>query len=314
MTDWLGHAMQTAAWWCVALFTATFLSALGYPLFRRSVRSASAATQSLAILAYALLSPAVATIVVMLGPGDALGWLIPDHCHQGHCAAHAPAVDLWSPGGVSIAVCASLVLIGSAAVIGKAFFGAHRRLRMLLEFGRSDERREFDVLESGALVACCCGTFRPRVVISRGLLKRLSAEQTRVVVAHERAHAARYDNLRKSLLFAATIFWPRRLRYRIRADCATETEIACDAIALGRARISVLRSVAAVFSGQAVPSAAAMSLSFASPDLANRLARAGTAVGRCGQLSAFASIFLSCFLLVTVVTVSTHLGIEWVGR
>jgi Zn-dependent protease with chaperone function len=313
MPDWPGHAVQTAAFWCVALVTAAFLSALGYPLFRRGVRSASAATQSLAILAYALLSPAVATIVVLLGPGDALGWLIPDHCHQGQCAAHAPAVELWSPGGLSIAACASLLLIGSAAVIGKAFFGAHRRLRMLLEFGRSDERRAFDVLESGALVACCCGTFRPRVVISRGLLRRLSAEQMRLVVAHERAHAERYDNLRKSLLFAATIFWPHRLRSAIRADLATETEIACDAIALGRARISVFRSVAAVFSGQAVQSAATMSLSFASPDLATRLARVGTADRRGGQLPAVASIFLSCLLLVTVVTVSTHIGIEWIG-
>src|SRR5439155_27041411 len=60
-----------------------------------------------------------------------------------------------------------------------------------------------DCADDGAHVAVCAGALRPRVVVSRGLLARLTPEQLDAVLLHEQHHARRRDALRQAALRAA---------------------------------------------------------------------------------------------------------------
>jgi len=54
-------------------------------------------------------------------------------------------------------------------------------------------------VEIGEPLAFCAGYFRPQVYLSRGLIARLSDDELRAVVAHERHHLRRRDPLRRLL-------------------------------------------------------------------------------------------------------------------
>lgn len=80
------------------------------------------------------------------------------------------------------------------------------------------------------------GWIRPRVYAAAELAEWLSPEELAAVLAHERAHAARRDPLRLSVLrfLGHVLFWIPALQ-RLAADVADEAEIAADdAAATGR--------------------------------------------------------------------------------
>lgn len=58
-------------------------------------------------------------------------------------------------------------------------------------------------------VVCVVGLVRPRILVAEAVLERLSASELRAVLAHERAHLAAADNLRRLLLRACPpLPWP----------------------------------------------------------------------------------------------------------
>jgi Zn-dependent protease with chaperone function len=56
--------------------------------------------------------------------------------------------------------------------------------------------REIVVVAGAAPIAFCSGLLRPRIFVSQGALRRLSAAELLAVVAHESHHADRRDPLR----------------------------------------------------------------------------------------------------------------------
>lgn len=80
------------------------------------------------------------------------------------------------------------------------------------------------------------GWLRPRVYVAAELVEWLSLGELAAVLAHERAHVARHDPLRLSVLrfLGHVLFWIPAL-HRLAADVADEVEIAADdAAAAGR--------------------------------------------------------------------------------
>ncbi len=63
-------------------------------------------------------------------------------------------------------------------------------------------------LDSPAVLLSCRGVQRPSLVVSRGALEALDAEELEAAVAHELAHLARRDVLTSWLLFAARVLQP----------------------------------------------------------------------------------------------------------
>ena len=58
-------------------------------------------------------------------------------------------------------------------------------------------------IESDAPVLMLAGVFHPRLVVSRGVRRALTADQLAVAVRHEEAHGASHDNLKRLLLLLA---------------------------------------------------------------------------------------------------------------
>ena len=233
--DTLIRTVELASIWCKAVIVASLLSALLYPAFRKAVAANRPATRSLALLCYALVAPAVGVVIALLSVQPEYSQiLVPEHCHDGACDdTHAPVIETHSLGGFGLIVTASLLVSGMIAVAGYGLRIWQRRLSMLMAFGREHQKDDYLIIESNDPLAWCCGLLRTKIVVSRGLIDRLSLPELNVVLAHERAHGRRLDNLRRIVVQWATVLWPRPLKRRIRTDLTNDCEMACDADALG---------------------------------------------------------------------------------
>lgn len=73
------------------------------------------------------------------------------------------------------------------------------------------------------------GIWRPRLLLPRGILDKLSPAELAAVLAHERCHARRRDNLWAALhMGCETLFWFHPLVWIIGARLVAERERACD--------------------------------------------------------------------------------------
>src|SRR5688572_7253653 len=88
------------------------------------------------------------------------------------------------------------------------------------------------VVPSRRPLAFCLGLVRPAVVVSDGLIERLSEAELRSVIAHEHHHARRHDPLRRALVkaFCDGFWFVPALRSTARAQ-AVVSELAADAVA-----------------------------------------------------------------------------------
>jgi hypothetical protein len=90
------------------------------------------------------------------------------------------------------------------------------------------------LVEDEAPLLALAGIFRPRIVVSRGIVRALSPEQLDAALGHERAHWASRDNLKRLLLLLTPDPFPFfRGLDRIDRDWAKFTEWAADDRAVG---------------------------------------------------------------------------------
>ena len=233
MTDAL-QALKVFGVACIVAILGSILSAVVYPAFRRLIAGCDPAIRSLVIVCYGLVSPAVAaTVVALVMHPHFSQLLIPGHCHSGACGTHVPVINMSSVGGLVLVAGGPLFLIAVFAAGIPGIRSAHRRLRTLFGIAQTEGNRGFLIVESAELFAWCCGIWRTKILVSSGLLKQLSQAQLQMVLAHERAHERRMDNLRVLALRWLTACWPSALRSRIRADLASDIEQACDLEAAG---------------------------------------------------------------------------------
>lgn len=77
------------------------------------------------------------------------------------------------------------------------------------------------------------GLFRQFVVLPDGLAQHLTAPELRALVAHERAHIRRHDNLQAAFIHAVvSLFWFDPVLWWIERRMLDERESACDELAL----------------------------------------------------------------------------------
>jgi hypothetical protein len=222
--------------WLAVLLISSLCCALLYPAFRSRYRLAPDVAATFQ-LAWGLLPLLAATGVTLLVLNPALSAaLIPEHCHDGDCLPHAPDSGLGTTTGLVIAAVTSALLLSCSMLLARALNRIRRRLHTLRMLSRTAHDQPYWIIDTDRPLAWCVGFWRPQVYLSRGLLTRLTSEQVQVVLAHERSHSLRQDNLRRLLLQLATLLWPRPLRRRLLSDFHCTTEQACDLVAAEIAR------------------------------------------------------------------------------
>lgn len=204
--------------------------ALAMPVVRRAVAELApdSAARSLAFIGGLPFASGVLVTVACFLP-TLVGF---DHCathddHHAHfCIAH---------GASGNAVTATLATIVAVALMFTIARGADLALRSWRAAARLDGFL-CDVGGHG-LVACdrpfavTIGLLRPRIVLSTALVHGLSGDALDSVLAHERAHVERGDNLRKLWVAAVGLLHLPSVRKVILRDLDAACERACDELA-----------------------------------------------------------------------------------
>ena len=120
-------------------------------------------------------------------------WLEPNSAQEqvgwGCLAAGLLAIAIWL-----ISICRSL----NAAA--RSFLYIQRCLRVGHEARLSGDSCHAWVIDGNAPFLALAGAFRPRLLVSRGVLNTLSKEQLTAALRHEDAHRVSRDNLRRLLI------------------------------------------------------------------------------------------------------------------
>ncbi|HTM25283.1 MAG TPA: M56 family metallopeptidase [Vicinamibacterales bacterium] len=119
------------------------------------------------------------------------------------------------------------------AVIALVRIRGWRRIRRAVRFSVSMTEVASQPIEmrssSGLLEPGVVGLSHPVLLLPAGIVERLTPEQLEAVVAHERCHVRRRDNLTAALhMFVEAVFWFHPLVWWIGARLVAERERACD--------------------------------------------------------------------------------------
>lgn len=199
-------------------------SALLYPALRARLLALGPASRARAI-SYVAAAPFAAAATLMaacflpsLATRLATG---SDHCTH-HDDVHAHFCWMHASGSASSAGLA--LLLGVLGALGALL------VLEVLRLGRAHRRAQrLARLAEGSLpMALTVGLFRPRVIIGSTLAGILPAQLLAVVVAHERAHVERRDNLRKVVTRLFALLHAPRVRALLQEDLELACEEACD--------------------------------------------------------------------------------------
>ena len=108
---------------------------------------------------------------------------------------------------------------------GRLLLNGRRRLATLFLLDeRVRSKPDYLILDSDQIFAWCCGFINQRLVLSKALVDRLDAAQLEAVLAHEQAHADRFDNLRNLAARLASVFWLPSRRQKLLEDLHQDNE------------------------------------------------------------------------------------------
>lgn len=147
---------------------------------------------------------------------------------------------------------ALLLVVAALVRVVAGAAGSHLLRRLMVESGApldtGDGPRALAV-ELGRPVSFTAGLLRPTVVVAEGLRARLRADELAAIIAHERAHARRLDNLLGLLADAAAmllVFVPSAWYFRRRLRAAREEAADDAALAAGNPATALVGALQAV--------------------------------------------------------------------
>jgi Zn-dependent protease with chaperone function len=181
------------------------------------------AAQSRLLLAAAL-APALVVATAITG------WIADIYVFG--CTLHHCMDQHWTPlPGMAGALLGGAVLTRNGLAVGRAASRAwrsHRTCRRLDGLVDRDPAG-LNVLPFDEPQAFVAGLVRPRVYVSRGLLALAPECDLRSILAHERAHAARRDPLRRFIAALALAYHLPGIARRLERHLARAHEMAADA-------------------------------------------------------------------------------------
>lgn len=244
------------------------------------------------------------------------------------CVATAwPAV--WVPW--AILALAAMGTIASVAAGVRYFVGLRRRTRssirrMLLAETEPSEQltsaasscgiERLEVVDVPDLVALTRGYLRPKVIVSTGLVGRVSTGELRAILRHEACHARRRDPFRLSLgRVTAVALFPFPVVRDLVGHAEMSAEIAADRAAAAEEGDASLLSALAVLQGWRQPAQGDAALSSICGKLEGRLefiasgARPEVALGVNRLRTTIASVAVLAVLCAGLVSAALRVGI-----
>lgn len=206
-----------------------------------------------AALMLVALAPAVLALTSFLAVVGPPVWALVnpafDHCvahgdrHTHLCFEHLPP---HSGGSISWALLAA----GLAWSVGRMASGARRlmnsrrlSLRLCSMATLHESQRAF-VLPVEAPLCFTVGLFRPKIVLSEGLIARVSGARLDVILRHEEAHVRRYDAALRLLATMMTVCMLPSVRDRLLDELELSAEQSCDeAAAVSGDRLGVAEAI-----------------------------------------------------------------------
>lgn len=203
MTAWLGFVwilfVIVLATWAMAAVVATAIAIMPERLrLPPGVRARRALLT--ALLPWAV--PVIAVVSVLaLAAAKPLG-LIADHCiyhgpgHPHLCLQHLPAISMGHLHLLGATIVLALLLL----VLTRYLFRERRMIaRLQVMQALAHGRGRLRILEDKHCLALAANLRNPVVLLSRGLIERLTRRERRIVVGHEVAHLRHSDLLRNFL-------------------------------------------------------------------------------------------------------------------
>lgn len=248
-------------------------------------------------LLFLRLAPAITAFAVVGG------LCIPSYLWlEGNAAGERVGLVCCAMALIGVAICAiSLARGGRAAWISSRHSRQYEREGEKIEPGCADS--PVLLVNREAPLMALTGVFRPRIVVSRGVLSGLSREQLEAAVEHEQAHRKSRDNFKRLLMALAPPF--SRASATLESRWARFTEWAADDEAVnGDARRSVSLAAALVQMARMNPAAGIPPLASSlfeknkNDELAVRIERLLNAVPRQNRAHRTPSMFLACAMLL----------------
>ena len=288
-----------------ALGWAAWLAAPGAIKLAEKMRARSAAR----FLFFLRVIPASLAAIVVLGVGvPSYIWLEPRATEESAglacCAAALLGGAIW---------CVSIVRVLHAALRSSRYASQCKRIGR--EMPREGACVPTSVLDVDAPVIALAGVFRPRVLVSRSVIRALSPAQLEATLRHENAHRISRDNLKRFLFLVAPGIFPltRSLQALEHAWARFSEWAADDEATRGDSRLSLLLAAALVrvarMGAAPQPSLSMTPLIAGDRDLSTRVDRLLR-----GQPAAPASGWRRSTILSTaavVVTVLLAAAMEW---
>lgn len=232
MSNTITHIANYLFGWTVITVGVSWFLALAYPLLLRSLTGATAERGSLFTLVYSLVAPlaAVFALIILSLPELAFPF-ISEHCHDAVCSPHTLHMTTDTVEGILAVLAVVIVLTGLIALMAEQLHRSRARLKTLSGLSQPGSA-SYLIVDSPKTMAWCAGLLKPQVFLSSGLVGAVSAQQLRLIVAHEQTHAIRRDNLRKWVLHWVTIAWPSGRKLLIRRNFSNYSERICDLVAV----------------------------------------------------------------------------------
>ena len=126
------------------------------------------------------------------------------------CAVLAVQTPWWMTGLAALVMAGAWLAVGRFAwVFTRHLIRARRQEKILTAGGAQTVFNRslgapITVVESAEPLAVTLGFWRPKIYVSRGLLRRLSGSELRAVLAHEQAHQRAFDPLVTALMDSIT--------------------------------------------------------------------------------------------------------------
>lgn len=228
VTHYLRHGSSFAVTWMLCWLLLYVLVWAVYPglrTFMRKLHPATASNLLLALLALPFLTSLLATALVFSPLLEQN--IITAHYHSPDCERKFPILKSGVTVGGVLSVVA-LVLLGMMARFLSHLMSSLRLESRLQKLGEQQGQERWMLLPHKENLAFTMGWLKNTVFVTEGLLNQCSKQELDIILAHERAHAGRLDNLR--LLAARLLLWlmPVALARKFIDDLHLYNEAACD--------------------------------------------------------------------------------------
>lgn len=214
--------------WVLLSIVLSWASAALYPYFSQQLKGFRPEQTTRSTFIFSVLAPITAGLSTLILASPQLAFpLVASHCHNESCEPHTLHIEMSSMlSSSSLALGAAAIIVLSLSIIWQ-LRGNHRHERMLQQLSEADSLG-YRWFESSKPIARCIGLFKPQVYFSSGLLKTMSTEQRKIILAQYLARAARHENLSYWILKWATIAWPQKIKQRVRQEFLQRSASSCD--------------------------------------------------------------------------------------